>query len=81
MWCCCRHARLLGLNYALSFTHDRMLKRYTPMQNRLAGINPNWPVRKPITQMIALFTPATASPVHRLRPTKTVERTVRQQDK
>jgi hypothetical protein len=67
--------------YKLSLTHERMLNTYTAMQNRFAGMNPNWPVRNPITQMIALFTPATASPVHRLRPTSTVERTVRQQDK
>ena len=63
--------------YKLLRTHDRMLNAYTPMQNRFAGINPNCPVRNPITQIIALFTPATASPVHRFRPTRTVERTVR----
>jgi hypothetical protein len=65
----------------LSFTHERMLNTYTPIQNRFAGMNPSWPVRIPITQMIPLFTPATASPVHRLRPTRSVERTVRQQDR
>ena len=35
----------------------------------------------PITQTITLFTLATTSPVHRFRPTKTVDNTVRQQDK
>ena len=67
--------------YEVVLAHDRMLKTYTPMQNKLAGIKPSCPVRNPITQMMALFTPATASPVHRLRPTRIVERTVRQQDK
>jgi hypothetical protein len=67
--------------YKLLLTHERMLNTYTAMQNKFAGINPSCPVRNPITQMIALFTPATASPVQRLRPTRTVERTVRQQDK
>jgi hypothetical protein len=35
----------------------------------------------PITQTIMLFTLATTSPVHRLRPTKTVDNTVSKQDK
>jgi hypothetical protein len=51
------------------------------MQNRFAGMNPSCPVRMPITQTITLFTLATTSPVHRFRPTKTVDNTVRQQDK
>lgn len=67
--------------YRLPFTHERMLNAYTPIQNRFAGINPNCLVFKPITQIIALFIPATASPVHRFRPTRTVDSTVRQQDK
>jgi len=42
-----------------------MLNTYTPMQKRFAGINPNCPVFNPITQMIALLIPATASPNQR----------------
>jgi len=72
---------LLAAGYKLVFAHDRILNTYTPMQNRFAGINPSCPVRNPITQIMPLLTPATASPVHRFRPTRTVERTVRQHDK
>ena len=58
-----------------------MLTAYTPIQNTFAGINPSCPVRIPITQTITLFTLATTSPVHRLRPTRTVDNTVSKQDK
>lgn len=44
-------------------------------------MKPNWAVRTPITQMSTLFTAATASPIHSLRPTRIVESTVKTQDK
>jgi methylphosphotriester-DNA--protein-cysteine methyltransferase len=44
-------------------------------------MNPSCPVRIPIKQTITLFALATTSPGHRFRPTKTVDSTVRQQDK
>jgi hypothetical protein len=51
------------------------------MQNKFAGTSPNWAVRNPMAQMIALFTPAIARPDQCFRPTKIVDRMVRQQDK
>ncbi|HTX76787.1 MAG TPA: hypothetical protein VMD29_11325 [Terracidiphilus sp.] len=51
------------------------------MQKRLAGINPNWSVLNPMTQISTLFTAATSSPIHNLRPTRIVESTVNKQEK
>ena len=62
-------------------THDRILKAYTAMQNRFAGMKPNCPVFTPIAQTITLFTLATTRPVHRFRPTRIVESTVSKHDK
>ncbi len=51
------------------------------MQNRLAGMNANCAVRTPITQRITLLIPATTRPLQSFRPTRTVDSTVKQQDK
>jgi hypothetical protein len=50
------------------------------MQRRLAGTNPNWALRIPITQMMMLFAPAMTQPCHNFFPTKTVEIMVKMQD-
>jgi hypothetical protein len=53
----------------------------TTMQNTFAGINPNWAVRIPITQMIPLFTIANAQPSQQRRPTSIVDATVNTHDR
>ena len=50
------------------------------MQNRFAGMNPNWAVRRPIKQIIALFAPAIIQPCHNFLPTMRVERMVSAQE-
>jgi hypothetical protein len=47
------------------------------MQNRFAGMNPNWAVRAAITQTITLFAPATIHPSQNFLPIRIVEKTVR----
>jgi hypothetical protein len=51
------------------------------MQNTFAGMNPNWPVRKPITQTTPLLTAATTHPFQHRFPTRIVEPMVSKQDK
>jgi hypothetical protein len=46
------------------------------MQNKFAGTNPNWEVRRPIRQIITLFAPARIQPCHNFLPTSKVETTV-----
>jgi hypothetical protein len=53
----------------------------TTMQKILAGMNPSCSVRKPITHMMTLFTPANAQPSQHRRPTKMVEATVNTQER
>jgi hypothetical protein len=58
-----------------------MLKRYMQMQNRFAGIKPNWDVRNPIAQTIRQFMLETTSPVQDLRATSIVARIVRKHER
>jgi hypothetical protein len=51
------------------------------MQNTFAGMNPNCAVRKPIMQIITLFTAASTHPSQHLLPIKTVETMVKTQDR
>jgi hypothetical protein len=51
------------------------------MQKTFAGMKPNCAVRKPITQTIALLTPAKIQPSQQRFPNKIVETTVSMQDK
>jgi hypothetical protein len=44
-------------------------------------MKPNWPVRKPITHTIPLFTAATTHPFQQRFPTKMVEQMVSTHDK
>ena len=60
--------------------HARTFTPYKTKQNMLAGINPNWPVRNPMTQMTRLFTAASAQPSQQRRPTRIVERMVKTQE-
>ena len=59
----------------------RRLIALITMQNTLAGMNPSCSVRRPITQMSTLLTPARAQPSQHRRPTRTVDATVKTQDK
>jgi hypothetical protein len=58
-----------------------MLKEYTQMQNRFAGIKPNWDVRNPIAQTIRQFMLATTRPVQDLRARSIVAKMVRKHEK
>jgi len=51
------------------------------MQNIFAGMKPNWPVRKPITQTTPLLTAATTHPFQQRFPTSTVEQMVSTHDR
>src|SRR5216683_4213491 len=51
------------------------------MQRRLAGTNPNWAVRTPMTQTTALLIPATTQPCQSFLPMSTVASTVKMQDR
>jgi hypothetical protein len=51
------------------------------MQKRLAGRNPNCAVRTPMKHMMMLFAPAMTQPCHSFFPMRTVEKTVKKQDR
>jgi len=57
------------------------LMALTTMQNMFAGMNPNCAVRNPITHMMMLLTPANAQPSQHRRPTRTVDATVKMQER
>jgi hypothetical protein len=58
-----------------------MLMALMTMQKIFAGMNPNCAVRKPITQIMTLFTPARAHPSQHRRPTRIVDATVNTQER
>ena len=51
------------------------------MQNKLAGIKPNWAVLMPMMHMMTLFTVASNQPSQQRRPTNIVEVMVSTQDR
>jgi hypothetical protein len=51
------------------------------MQKTLAGINPYWAVRNPITQMSTLLIAAKSQPFQQRLPIRIVEQIVSTQDK
>ena len=59
----------------------RRLIALTTMQKTLAGIKPSCSVRSPITQMMALLTPAKAHPSQHRRPTRMVDAMVNMQER
>lgn len=58
-----------------------MLTAAKTMQNTLAGMKPSCAVRTPMTQMIALFTPARTQPSQHRRPSRIVDRMVNTQER
>src|ERR1700676_3142752 len=64
----------------LPFRHCCTLYAYRARQNRLAGIKPVCDVFNAITQIRALFKPATSHPSQRLLPTRIVEPIVKTQE-
>lgn len=60
---------------------ERRLMALTTMQKMFAGMNPSCAVRKPMTQIRMLLTPASAHPSQHRRPTRIVDAIVSTQDK